>query len=85
LSAAFFIWVIGRFVRLRHQRVRTGGEEMLGSLGVAVDGFEGPGRVRVHSEDWRALAPRPVRKGQPVRVIGVDGLTLTVEPIEEDD
>lgn len=85
VSAVFFIWVIGRFVRLRRRRAKTGEEEMLGSVGVALQAFEEAGRVRVHSESWQALAERPVNKGQRVRVVAVDGLTLKVESIEEDD
>jgi membrane-bound serine protease (ClpP class) len=33
----------------------------------------------VHSESWTAQSERPVRKGQRVRVVAIDGLTLKIE------
>jgi len=85
VSAGFFIWVIGRFVRLRRHKAKTGKEELLGSIGVALQDFETSGRVRVHSESWRARTGEPVKKGQQVRVVSVDGLSLVVQPVQGDD
>lgn len=84
VSAAFFIWVLGHFARLRRRRPVTGREELAGALGVALGDFTGDGRVRIHSESWKARARRPVAQGQRVRVIAVDGLVLEVDPVEED-
>jgi membrane-bound serine protease (ClpP class) len=85
VSAGFFIWVIGRFVRLRRHKAKTGKEELLGSIGVALEDFETSGRVRVHSESWRARTGEPVKKGQQVRVVSADGLSLVVQPVQGDD
>ena len=85
VSAGFFIWVIGRFVRLRRHKAKTGKEELLGSIGVALQDFETSGRVRVHSESWRARTGKPVKKGQQVRVVSADGLSLVVQPVQGDD
>ena len=60
----------------------SGREEMLGAIGFAEEDFELGGRVRIHSESWNADALRPVRRGQQVRVTALDGLRLTVEPID---
>jgi membrane-bound serine protease (ClpP class) len=87
VTAGFFIWVIGRLLAVRRKKVTTGLEEMLGLPGEALDGFAaaqggGPyrGRVRVHSEEWRAESATPIEAGQTVRVVALDGLILTVEP-----
>ena len=85
VSAAFFIWVIGRFVRLRRKKAKTGEEELLGSIGVTLQDFGKSGRVRVHSESWRARTNKPVKKGQRVKVVSIDGLSLTVEALQEDE
>ncbi len=85
VSAAFFIWVIGRFVRLRRHKAKTGEEELLGSTGVALQDFQETGRIRVHSESWQAHASSPVAKGQQVKVVSVEGLFLIVEPLQEND
>jgi membrane-bound serine protease (ClpP class) len=67
-------------IKARMRRVVSGAEELIGSLGEALSDFTGEGRVRVHSEDWAAVASTPVHRGQKVRVIRRDGLTLIVEP-----
>jgi membrane-bound serine protease (ClpP class) len=83
LSAALFIGVIGFAVKNRHQPVVSGAEEMVGAYGEALEDFESRGRVRVHSESWTAQSERPVRKGQRVRVIAMDGLTLKIEEVSD--
>jgi membrane-bound serine protease (ClpP class) len=88
LSMALFIGVVGYAVKTRRRPVVSGREEMLHAVGVAEDDFDQTGRVRVHSEIWNANARRPVHKGQQVKVVGIDGLQLTVEPVgnaQEDD
>ncbi|MDE2089714.1 MAG: NfeD family protein, partial [Gammaproteobacteria bacterium] len=37
-----------------------------------------------HSEIWWARARVPLKRGQKVRVTGMDGLTLNVEPLSEE-
>ena len=60
----------------------TGREQLIGSVGVALDDSSGEGWVRVHSEQWRARAGAPMKQGQRVRVTGKEGLVLTVAPID---
>nr|WP_241546752.1 NfeD family protein [Thiohalobacter thiocyanaticus] len=43
-------------------------------------GFQRPGWVHVHGENWHALTHRPVHRGQRVRVTGMDELLLEIEP-----
>jgi membrane-bound serine protease (ClpP class) len=56
---------------------------MIGAVGEALEDFEVTGSVRVHSEIWRAESGQPVRRGQRVRVTGIDGLHLQVEVIND--
>ncbi|MBM4218563.1 MAG: nodulation protein NfeD [Gammaproteobacteria bacterium] len=67
-------------VRQRRRRVVTGPESMVGDFAVALSGFAERGRVRIYGESWNAVASRPVRAGQRVRVDRIDGLTLHVTP-----
>jgi membrane-bound serine protease (ClpP class) len=67
-----FFWI--KF--LRRYRVQTGAEGMIGERGEVI----GPGRVRVRGEIWTADAAGPLESGDRVRVAGVEGLTLRVEP-----
>ena len=80
--AGFSIWVLGRFLDVRRKKPATGFEEMVGMEGTAREDFADTGRVWVHSELWNARTRSPVRSGQAVRVVAIDGLTLTVEPLE---
>ncbi len=81
LAAALMLWVMTRFMGLRRRPARTGVEELVGSQAVAVEDFDGAGHVKLMGERWKARAIRPVARGQAVRVVRIDGLTLEVEPL----
>ena len=83
LAAALLLWMMVHFMRLRRRPARTGKEEMLGTEARALEDFDGDGHVWLHNERWRAHACEPVRKGQALRVVRLEGLTVEVEPIEE--
>jgi membrane-bound serine protease (ClpP class) len=55
---------------------------MLHEPAVAMDDFSTTGLVTIHGEIWRAVTRTPIKKGQSLRVLRVDGLTLEVEPRE---
>ncbi|MDW7772288.1 MAG: nodulation protein NfeD [Desulfobulbaceae bacterium] len=82
-SAGFFLWLIGRLVTLHKKKVRTGVEEIIGSMGEAMEDFTGEGRIWIHGESWRAAAGGPVKKGQKVLVVSQNGLTLNVKTVQE--
>jgi membrane-bound serine protease (ClpP class) len=69
-------------VRARHRPVVSGREQLIGSVGVALEGFEHEGEVFVHSERWHAVTESAVRADQAIVVTGLDGLTLKVRPVE---
>lgn len=85
VGALLFGGVAALVARARARRVVSGKEEMIGSTAEALEDFEGEGRVRVHSEDWKARSARPVKRGQKLRVTALDGLVLTVEPLESEE
>jgi membrane-bound serine protease (ClpP class) len=68
------------FARSRRRPVQTGAEQLLHEIAEAVEDFERSGFVRVRGETWRAVSDVPVKQGQPLRVLKVDGLTLHVTP-----
>jgi membrane-bound serine protease (ClpP class) len=67
-------------VRARRNKVETGIEGMMGETGVAVGTLDPSGTVLVRGEYWSALASARVAASAPVRITGIDGLTLRVEP-----
>ncbi len=83
-TMAFFTLVLSMVARLRRKPVVSGQEEMIGSLGEALEPFDARGSVRVHGERWEARTGQPLVKGQSVRVKAIEGLVLTVEPDSEE-
>jgi len=58
----------------------TGMEGILNERGEALNPIEPgqPGTVRIHGEVWRAVSDGHIARGDRVRVVRIDGLTLTV-------
>ncbi len=79
-SAGLLIGLVTLLIRQRARPVVSGPEELIGAMGAVL--ADDPGRVWIHSESWLARAPRPLRPGESVRVIGREGLTLSVQPID---
>jgi membrane-bound serine protease (ClpP class) len=80
ISALVFIVVIGMAIKARRRPVVSGMEQLVGADAMVLADFDREGRVSIHSETWKALSSAPVRKGQEVKVSGIQGLTLLVEP-----
>jgi membrane-bound serine protease (ClpP class) len=80
--AGFFIAVAGLVFKAQMRRPKTGADGILGEVGVVKQKLAPQGRVLVHGELWKAVCPTTVTKGKKVRVTAVEGLTLSVEPIE---
>lgn len=57
---------------------------MIGSTGMAVTDISPDGIVMIHEASWRARTNRatPLTAGSVLRVVGIDGVTLDVEPME---
>jgi len=77
-NAAFFFMVLGLAFRARRQKVVSGRETLPGKVAIALEDFEGSGQVKLDGEIWHAVCDNPVRKGQFLSVIDVDGIKLIV-------
>jgi membrane-bound serine protease (ClpP class) len=81
---AFFVFA-GKKVLAAHrdEPVRTGWEELVGSVGEVREPLDPAGAVFVDGALWRARADdgSEIGLGNRVRVKSVDGLTLLVEPV----
>jgi len=68
------------------RKIETGEHWMIGAKATVQDWDAGKGggqgHVFVHGERWQAVSGAPLEKGQQVRITGIDGLTVTVEPHE---
>ena len=69
-------------VRTRFATPTIGREWMVGEEGEAVLAVDPEGVVVVRGAQWRARTNRatPIGRGDKVRVVAIDGITLEVEP-----
>lgn len=67
-------------VSARRLRPITGEEGMIGAAGVALTPVTpgAPGRITTHGESWQAVSDEAIPEGAAVRVVAVNGLTLSV-------
>src|SRR5579859_585562 len=80
--AAITVFLLSLVVRARSGKVVTGSEGMIGQMGIAIGDLTPQGRIFVRGEYWNATATAPLKAGERVRVIAIDHLNLTVEPVE---
>jgi membrane-bound serine protease (ClpP class) len=71
----------------RDEPVRTGSEELVGAVGEVRAPLDPDGQIFIQGALWRARATgtRQIGLGNRVRVKAVDGLTLEVEPVADQD
>ena len=81
VTAAFFVFFVGKGIRAQFKPVQAGTETMIGKTVNALSRIDAQGgRVFIEGESWNAVSKTPVEAGQPVEVAGIEGLTLKVKP-----
>jgi membrane-bound serine protease (ClpP class) len=83
IVSLFFVGVISLAVKAQMTKPATGMEGMIGKEGKAITGVHEDGKVFIKGEVWNASSGDAIDEGEPVRVIGVKGLNLTVEKVNE--
>ena len=80
--AAIVMFVTRLAVHAQLRRPVTGVAGMVDEVGEVLDAIAPgvAGRVATHGEVWSAIAHQPIPQGARVRVVDVDGMTLTVSP-----
>jgi membrane-bound serine protease (ClpP class) len=74
-------FIVGKAVQVRRAPIASGYEEIIGAEGVVRVAIDPLGQVFTRGALWRARSGAgPLAIGDRVRVAGVDGLTLEVEP-----
>jgi membrane-bound serine protease (ClpP class) len=79
--SGIILFLVGIGLRAQKQPAVTGESGMLHAPGQALTAIEpgGVGRVATHGEIWSATATEPIHQGDPVVVVGMNGLLLTVK------
>jgi len=83
-SATVVFFTVWFTLKARRRPMVSGHEEIIGASGTALSDFEREGWAQVRGETWRVVSTAPVVRGQKLRVSGVEGLTLRVEPAGSD-
>jgi membrane-bound serine protease (ClpP class) len=80
--SAIVIFLVQLAVKAQRIQPVTGEDGMLQSLAQAVTSLAPgtTGRVQTRGEIWSATATEPINAGEMVRIVGLDGLLLTVRP-----
>jgi membrane-bound serine protease (ClpP class) len=71
----------GMALRARRARVVSGREEMVGAIGQVTTLVDGQVWALVHGERWQVRSVDSLAIGQAVRVTGMNGLILMVQPL----
>jgi membrane-bound ClpP family serine protease len=87
-GGTYLAFTLRKVMVARHRAVRSGGEGLIGRIGVVRAKPAPLGQVFVDGALWRCRLwgleePREVGPGDAVVIERVDGLTLTVRPAEE--
>ena len=85
ITAGFILLVIRMFFSSRRKPVVSGFEELIGLRGTVVSDFDGKGHIHIHGEKWQCHGHQPMKQGERVKVTAIDGLTLEVEPVAEEE
>lgn len=83
LTLLFFLTVLNLAIRSHKKQVVTGQEGLIGSEGTVLSMMNRQIVVQVLGEVWEAETIRPVVEGDKVKIIAVNGLKLTVEPVKK--
>ena len=81
ITAAFFMFVVGKGLRAQRLPVKAGAEMMIGKTAPALTaiGSRG-GRLFVEGEYWNAVSDTPIEEGEMAEIVALRGLTLKVRP-----
>lgn len=83
VTIIFFTILITMAIRAMRRKVVTGREAMIGSEGEVLQILNSKELlVRIQGEIWKASSTERMHKGQKIRVRGLSGLSLSVEPGE---
>ncbi|AFN04315.1 nodulation protein NfeD [Pyrococcus furiosus DSM 3638] len=80
IIALFFAFGMAAVIRAHRRKAATGKEEMIGSEGTVVEELNPEGMIKVRGELWKARSKdgEKIEKGEKVKVVGMEGLTLIV-------
>lgn len=85
IIAGIFLFILRKLIEARGRPYQTGEESMIGTLATVREPLSPNGMVFVNGALWQATSTSgPLEVGTQVRVVGVDGLRLRVEAVQQE-
>ena len=81
-SAVFFFVIAYLGVKAQRKKPETGPEAMVGKIGEALTDINPEGKIMIMGEIWKAYSKHPIKKGEKVQVVAVEGLKLKVKKVK---
>jgi membrane-bound serine protease (ClpP class) len=83
MTVGYFWWAIRGVIEAQHQKPVQDPKAVIGQTAEVRTALDPIGSVYVAGELWTARSRELIKEGQKVKVVGVEGLTLEVSPLEE--
>jgi len=81
VTAAFFVFVVGKGLRAQRLPVKVGKETLIGKTVTALTAIDSRGGwIFVEGEYWNAISDTPVEKDAQAEIAAVQGLTVKLQP-----
>lgn len=81
VTAAFFVFVVGKGLRAQRLPVKVGKETLIGRTVTTLTPIDSrSGRIFVEGEYWNAVSDTPIEKDEQAEIAAVQGLTVKLEP-----
>lgn len=78
ISSFIIILVFSMILKVRKRPLVSGDQQLINHQAIAIESFDGSGRVMIRGEVWKADCEGKINQGQKVRVKSIDGLKLKV-------
>jgi len=80
VTAAFFVFVIGKGLRAQRLPVKAGAETLVGKTVTTLTPIDSrSGKIFIEGEYWNAVSDAPIEKGEVAEIAAVQGLTLRLK------
>ena len=80
VTAAFFLFVVGKGLRAQRLPVKVGVETFVGKTVTALTPIDSrTGRIFVEGEYWNAISDTPIEKDEQAEIAAVQGLTVKLK------
>ncbi len=84
-TGVIFISLLTLVVKSQRRPIVSGYQGLIGNEGEVLKWEDGTGQILILGERWTAVAKTPIVVGEKVKVTKIEGLILTVEPINNQD